>query len=46
VVVDASHIPIIAPLIDSTSYYCWKGFSLVLLQGVVDAKCKFWYYDF
>jgi len=46
VVVDASHIPIIAPFVDSTSYYRWKGFFLVLLQDVVDAKCKFWDYDF
>jgi hypothetical protein len=23
-----------------------KVFNLVLLQGVVDAKCKFWDYDF
>jgi hypothetical protein len=41
-VVDVNYIPIIAPFINSTSYYCWKGFYLVLLQGVVDAKCNFW----
>ena len=44
--VDGSHIPIIAPPIDPTSYYCRKGFYSVLFQGVVDSKCKFWDYDF
>ena len=44
--VDGSHIPIIAPPIDPTSYYCRKGFYSALLQGVVDSKCKFWDYDF
>jgi hypothetical protein len=40
--IDGSHIPIIAPPYDPVSYYCRKGFYLCLLQGVVDAKCKFW----
>jgi len=44
-VVDGSHISIIAPSM-LTSYYCWKSSYLVLLQGVVNAKCKFWNYDF
>jgi hypothetical protein len=44
-VVDGSHVSIIAPSM-LTSYYCWKGSYLVLLQGVVNAKCKFWNYDF
>ena len=44
--VDGSHIPIIAPPIDPTSYYCRKGFYSALLQGVVDNKCRFWDYDF
>lgn len=44
--VDGSHIPIIAPPIDPTSYYCRKGFYSALLQGIVDSKCKFWDYDF
>jgi hypothetical protein len=44
--VDGSHIPIIAPPIDPTSYYCRKSFYSTLLQGVVDNKCKFWNYDF
>jgi hypothetical protein len=44
--VDGSHIPIIAPPIDPTSYYCRKGFYSALLQGVVDSKCRFWDYDF
>ncbi len=45
-VVDVGHIPTIAPFVNSTSYYCWKGFYLALLQGVVDAKCNFLDYDF
>ena len=44
--VDGSHIPIIAPPIDPTSYYCRKGFYSTLLQSIVDSKCKFWDYDF
>jgi hypothetical protein len=40
--VDGSHIPIIVPPIDPTSYYCRKGFYSALLQGVVDKDCKFW----
>jgi hypothetical protein len=44
--IDGSHISIIAPPYDLVSYYCQKGFYSYLLQGVVDAKCKFWNYDF
>jgi hypothetical protein len=44
--IDGSHIPIIAPSHDAISYHCRKGFYSCLLQGVVDAKCKFWDYDF
>jgi hypothetical protein len=44
--VDGSHIPIIAPPIDPTSYYYRKGFYSALLQGVVDSHCRFWDYDF
>ena len=44
--VDGSHISIIAPPIDPTSYYCRKGYYSVLLQGIVDSKCQFWDYDF
>jgi len=44
--IDGSHIPIIAPKVDSTSYYCRIFFNLILLQGVVDAQYKFWNYDF
>jgi hypothetical protein len=29
-----------------TTYYYWKGFYSIILQGVVDADCKFWDYDF
>jgi hypothetical protein len=44
-VVNGSYVLIISPSM-LTSYNCWKGFYLVLLQGVIDAKCKFWDYDF
>jgi hypothetical protein len=44
--IDSSHIPIIAPQNDLAFYYCRKWFYFALLQGVVDAKCKFWDYDF
>ena len=39
--IDGSYIPIIAPSIDLASYYCRKGFYLILLQGIVDSQCKF-----
>jgi hypothetical protein len=45
-VVDGNHISITTPPIESTSYYYQKGFYSTLLQGVFDAKCKFWNYDF
>ncbi len=45
-VVNGRHILIIASPMNSTFYYCWKGLYLALLHGVVDAKCKFWDYDF
>ena len=44
--VDGSHIPIIAPPLDPTSYNSRKGFYSALLQGVVDSTCRFWDYDF
>jgi hypothetical protein len=44
--VDGSYISIIAPLIDPTTYYCRIGYYSVLLQGIVDSKCRFWDYDF
>jgi hypothetical protein len=44
--IDRSHILIIAPWNDPTFYYCKKYIYFALLQGVVDAKWKFWDYDF
>ncbi len=44
--IDGNHIPIIAPPNDLASYYCRKWFYFALLQGVVNAKWKFWDYDF
>ena len=44
--IDGSHIPIVASSKDSPEYYNRKGFYSVLLQGVVDAQCKFWDFDF
>ena len=43
--VDGSHIPIIAPRLHAADYYNCKGFHLLLLQGVVSAKCLFWDFD-
>jgi hypothetical protein len=45
-IVNGSHILIIASLINLTSYYCQKGLYPTLLHNVVDAKRKFWDYDF
>ena len=45
-IINGSYILIIAPKFDPTSYRCRKGFYSVLLQGVVNSKCKFWDYDF
>ena len=44
--IDGSHIPIVAPGKYAPEYYCRKGFYSVILQGVVDAQCKFWDFDF
>lgn len=44
--IDGIHIPIITPSYDPVAYYNRKGFYSFLLQGVVDADCKFWDYDF
>ena len=44
--IDGIHIPIITPFYDPVAYYNRKGFYFFLLQGVVDADCKFWDYDF
>ena len=44
--IDGSHIPIMSPSKDAPEYYCRKGFYSVILQGVVDAQCKFWDFDF
>ena len=44
--IDGSHIPIVSPSKDAPEYYCRKGFYSVILQGVVDAQCKFWDFYF
>ncbi len=44
--IDGIQILIIAPPKDLASYYYEKGFYYILLQEVVDAKWKFWDYDF
>ncbi len=41
-----SQIPIVAPKVNSKSYYCQKGFYSTLIQEIVDAKCNFWDYDY
>jgi hypothetical protein len=44
--IDGSHVPIIPPNVDPKSYYCWKSLYSTLTQGVVDAKCSLWNYDY
>lgn len=39
--IDGNHIPIFTPPNDLAFYYYRKWFYFALLQGVVDAKCKF-----
>jgi hypothetical protein len=44
--IDVNHVLVIAPKVDPRSYYYQKGFNSTLIQGVVDAKCNFWDYDY
>jgi hypothetical protein len=44
-VVDATHILIVAPKVDPKSYYCQRVL-LTLIQGIVNAKCSLWDYDY
>ncbi len=44
--INGSYVPIITPKVDPKSYYYQKGFYSKLIQGVVDAKCSFWDYDY
>jgi hypothetical protein len=44
--IDGNHLLVIAPKVDPKSYYCQKGFYSTWIQGVVDAKCSFWDYDY
>jgi hypothetical protein len=44
--INGNHVLVIAPKVDPKSYYCQKGFYSTLIQGVVDAKCSFWDYDY
>jgi hypothetical protein len=40
--IDGSYIPIAVPhQYEAQPYNCRKGFHVVILQGVVDAKCQF-----
>lgn len=39
--IDGFHLPIVDPSKDAPEYYCHKDFHSVILQGVVDARCKF-----
>jgi hypothetical protein len=43
---DGNYVPIIAPKVDPKPYYCRKGFYSTLIQGVTDANCSFWDYDY
>jgi hypothetical protein len=44
--IDGSHISVLAPIIGGEDYYCHKSFHSALLQGIVDANCIFWDYEF
>jgi hypothetical protein len=44
--IDGSHIPVLAPVIGGEDYYYRKSFHSTLLQGIVDANCIFWDYEF
>ncbi len=44
--INGNRIPIVAPKVDPKSYYCRKRFYSTLIQGIVDAKCNFWDYDY
>jgi hypothetical protein len=44
--INGNHIPIVTPKVDPKSYYCQKRFYFTLIQGIVDAKCNFWDYDY
>jgi hypothetical protein len=44
--INGSHMLIVAPKVDPKSYYCRKGFRSTLIQGIVDAKCSSWDYDY
>ena len=45
-IIDGSHIPILAHVIEG-EFFCYsKLFHSALLQGIVDTKCVFWDYKF
>jgi hypothetical protein len=44
--IDGNHVPTIAPKVDPKPYYCQKGFYSTLIQGVRNANCSFWDYDY
>jgi hypothetical protein len=44
--IEESRISIIAPKVNPKSYYCRKGFQSNLIQGIIDAKCMFWNFDY
>ncbi len=46
VAIDGSHVPIVEPKVDPKSCYFLKGFYFTLIQGIANAKCSFWDYDY
>jgi hypothetical protein len=44
--IHGSHIQIVAPKVDPKSYHYRKGFYSTLIQGIIDAICSFWDYDY
>ena len=39
--IDGSHILVLVPVVGGEDYYCRKLFHSAILQGIVNAKCKF-----
>ncbi len=44
--IDDNHVLVIALKVDPKSYYCQKRLYSTLIQGILDAKCSFWDYDY
>ena len=43
--IDGSHIPIVAPKVDSKPHYYRNGFYSTLIQSKIDRRYLFWTFD-